>query len=213
MRSWPILLALTGLPACVSMAPGSGLAGSYRLAEGPDAAGQLVLTPGGRFTYVLTAGALDEHAHGRWEQDGSAACLFTEPRPKPPVFTRTASAEATEPGKLLVTWPDGSGIAGVDFRLGFEDGSTLADYTQYDGWTTPPDDERAVRWIELAVPMHGLKSPRFEIAEQDRGPWHFTLTPNDLGIVDFRGECLKSVGDRYLLERDGGAMRFVRASD
>jgi hypothetical protein len=37
------------------------------------------------------------------------------------------------------------------------------------------------------------------------------LTPNDLGLVDFQGACLRREETRYLLERGEGEMRFVRA--
>jgi hypothetical protein len=212
MRWWSIILVLGGLSSCVSATSDPGMAGHYRLAEGPDVAGDLLLSADGRFRYALAAGALDERAQGRWEQNGETACLFTEPVPVPPVFSRESSAPAGgESRDLLVTWPGGGGIAGVDFRLGFDDGSFIEGYTQQDGWSMPSSDVRKPRWIELAVPMHGLNSPRFALDGRDRGPWRFVLTPNDLGLVDFQGACLRREESRYILERGEGEMRFVRA--
>jgi len=211
MRWWPVILALGSLPGCVSPMSDSGLPGNYRLTEGPDVAGRLAISADGRFRYDLAAGALDEAAEGRWEGNGSAICLFTEPRPVPPVFSRVTGEQGEDRAQtLLVTWPDGSGIAGVDFRIGLDDGSVIADYTQYDGWTMPPNETRKPVWVELAVPMHGLKSPRFALDGQDRGPWRFVLTPNDLGIVDFQGECLRREGNGYVLDREGGTMHFAK---
>jgi hypothetical protein len=213
MRWWSIILALGTLSGCVSATSGSGMAGHYRLAEGPDVAGELILAADGRFGYILAAGALDERAQGRWEQNGSAICLFTEPEPAPPLFSRDLSAPGDgESPDLVVTWPDGRGIAGVDFRLGFDDGSVIEGYTQEDGWSMPSGDDREPRWIELAVPMHGLNSPRFALDERDPGPWRFVLTPNDLGVVDFQGACLRREESGYMLERGAGKMRFVRAA-
>ncbi|MDG2003618.1 MAG: hypothetical protein P8J20_09840 [Novosphingobium sp.] len=189
------------------------LLGYYRLAEGPDVAGRLALTPDGKFRYALTAGALDEKAQGRWERKGPTICLFTEPRPVLPVFSE-ASVEASkgQDRTLLVAWPDGTGIAGVEFRLGFEDGSVIEDYTQYDGWTMPHGEDRKPIWIELAVPMHGLESPRIKLDDRDGEAWRFVLTPNDLGVADFQGACLKREENGYVLERKGGTMRFVRSA-
>lgn len=211
MSRWPIILALGGLSGCVSAQPDTGMIGQYRLAEGPDAAGELILTADGRFSYALAVGALDERAQGRWEQNGSAICLFTEPTPVSALFSRDSTSRGEEGSRLLIViWPSGDGIAGVDFRLGFDDGSIIDGYTQHDGWSMSPEDRRKPRWIELAVPMHGLNSPRFALDEQDRGPWRFVLTPNDLGVVDFQGACLRREESGYMLERGAAKMRFVR---
>ena len=211
MGKWPFILALSSLSGCVTGLPETGMAGHYSLAEGPDVAGELILTPDHRFSYALAAGALDERSQGRWEQDGPAACLFTDPRPVAPVFSRNVIAgKENEPRSLLVTWPGGEGIAGIDFRIGFRDGSVIDGYTQHDGWSMPSDDPRQAGGIELAVPMHSLQSPRFPLEEPDSGPWLFVLTPNDLGTVDFQHACITREGNGFALERDGGKMRFLR---
>ncbi len=186
--------------------------GRYRLAEGPDAAGELVLGADGRFQYALAAGALDERAEGRWEKVGAEICLNTEPTPEPPVFSRAAAGqEADAAATLLVTWPNGRGIAGVDFRIGFDSGDPLEGYTQDYGWTMPAGDPRIPRWIELSVRMHGLRSPRFTLEPPDRGRLRVVLTPNDLGVVDFQGACLEERPGGVVLHRKEGDMHFVRA--
>jgi hypothetical protein len=211
MRFLPNLAPLALLSGCATPAVDRIGPGSFTLDEGPDAAGQLVLGADRRFTYVLTAGALDEHSHGRWETADDKACLFTEPEPVPPRFARLAlPISQAPPGHLLVAGPNGESIPGVDFRIGFADGSQIEGYTQHDGWTLARDEMPVPRWIELFVPMHEVVSPRFDLAEGDEGPWHFELKPNDLGVVDFDGECLERQGDAYALERRGGRMRFVR---
>lgn len=181
--------------------------GTYRVSEGPDVAGMLEVGANYRFRYVLAAGALDEHAEGRWYRQGSKVCLQTEPKPVPAQFS-LLPAEAAQEHTLLVTWPDGKGIPGVDFRIGFNSGEPLTGYTQYYGWSMPQDDTRAPRWIELSVPMHRLMSQR--IALDGRKTIRVVLTPNDLGSVDFQGACLEAQGDAYVLHREGGDMRLVR---
>ena len=39
---------------------------------------------------------------------------------------------------------------------------------------------------------------------------HVVLTPNDLGLVDFQGECLEARDKALFLRRGGGEMRFIR---
>jgi hypothetical protein len=194
---------LSATPALAGV-PGPG---RYRVAEGPDVAGALLIGANHKFQYALAAGALDEHAEGRWYRQGAKICLQTEPKPVPAQFS-LAPAEAAQEHSLLVTWPDGKGIPGVDFRIGFDSGEELTGYTQYYGWSMPEDDSRAPRWIELAVPMHQLVSQR--IALDGRRTIRVVLMPNDLGTVEFQGACLEAQGDGFVLHRDGGEMRLVR---
>ncbi|MBB6123758.1 hypothetical protein [Sphingobium subterraneum] len=196
--------------ACAS----SVVVGHYRVAEGPDVAGELVLTRDGRFEYGLAAGALDERAQGRWEMIGGRACLFTEPKPLAPVFAKAPilPVDGAVP-TLLVTWPDGRGIAGVDFRMGFDSGEPLEGYTQDYGWSMPEGDARLPRWVELSVPMHQLASARIAFETADRGMMHVVLTPNDLGVVDFEAACLEAKEDSVILHRREGDMRFRRGED
>lgn len=208
---------MKALASCLSLALLLGtpagardFAGRYRLAEGPDVAGQLELTADGRFGYELAAGALDEQARGRWEMRGDMACLTTEPTPKQPAFrpVEPADQEAT----VRVTWPNGRGIPGVDFTIGFEGGEPVSGYTQEDGWTLPEGEARTPRWIELTEPIYRIRLARTPFAGR-----HFRaeLVPNDIGVVDFRGACLiregKGRSERYVLRRSEGEMRFVRS--
>jgi hypothetical protein len=187
-------------------AAGQVLAGRYRLAEGPDVAGQLELRQDGRFGYELAAGALDERAQGRWEMRGEAACLTTEPRPKPPEL-RPAEPLAGDEATVRVTWENGRGIPGVDFVIGFDSGEPASGYTQDYGWTLPPDEQRTPRWIELTEPIHRVHLGRMPFSGR-----HFraVLVPNDIGVVDFQGACLSRQGERYLLRRAEGEMTFRR---
>lgn len=205
MKALAASLTLALLVSAPSAA--QSLAGHYRLAEGPDVAGQLELTADGRFGYELAAGALDERAQGRWEQRGGAACLTTEPKPKPPEF-QPAAPLAGDEATVRVTWPDGRGIPGVDFTIGFDVGEPLSGYTQEDGWTLPEDEPRTPRWIELTEPIYRIRLPRISFAGKR---FRAELVPNDIGLVDFQGTCLTQQGDRYVLHRAEGEMRFVRS--
>jgi hypothetical protein len=133
IRRWIILVLLGSLFGCVTANSVSVVPGNYRLAEKPDLAGQLILSADGRFGCALTAGALGERAQGGWEKDGSAICLFTEPRPVAPEFSRgPRDWGKDESRRLLVHSPDGNGIPGIDIRLGLDDGSVIENYTQHD---------------------------------------------------------------------------------
>ena len=209
-----LTIGAAALLASAPVAADAGLVGRYRVAEGPDVAGELLIAADGRFAYVLAAGALDERANGTWTREGGGVCLTTRPQPVPPTFRRLARS-GEQPGgpTVLVTWPDGRGIAGVDVRVGFDAGDPLDEYTQEDGWSLPPGERRSPRWIELREPIQGFASPRFELTAKEAGTLRVVLEPNDLGVVDFRGACLEPVGKGFVLRRGEGTMRFVRAED
>ena len=193
----------------------STLVGHYRADEGPDVAGDLLIASDSRFAYSLAAGALDEQAQGTWRQDGAKVCLTTAPKPVPPVFRRLADAgdPALSP-TVFVTWPNGQGIAGVDFRIGFATGEPVTGYTQEDGWSLPADETRTPLWVELAEPIHGITSPRFDLTAKTGGKLHVELVPNDLGVVDFDKACLEKIAsNKFVLHRREGDMRFVSAKD
>lgn len=215
MRTVQHVAAFAALISAGSVSAQAEWQGYYRLDEGHEAAGELLLTADGRFRYALAVGALDERAQGRWEQAETRACLFTEPRPKLPEFSKAplVPGEGGEVPTLLVTWPNGRGIAGVDFRLGFDRGEPAEGYTQEYGWTLPEDEPRRPQWVEFREPIHGLASPRYPLAEADGGKLHVTLVPNDLGVVDFAGACLEEKAGRVILHRREGPMRFVRVRE
>ena len=209
MRTLLLAAALIAAPAA---AEDAALVGNYRLAEGPDVAGELRIGGDGRFLYWLAAGALDERAAGRWEARSGMACLTTEPKPVPPVIEKgpTVAVEGAVP-TLLVTWPNGEGVPGVDFVIGFDSGEPLSGYTQYDGWTMPPGDPRVPRWIELSEAIYRIAAPRFDLAASDGGKLRAIIVPNDIGIADFTAACAERTEAGLTLHRSEGDMRFVRA--
>lgn len=188
-----------------------GPAGLYRLVGEPDEASEIRLKSDGRFDYFLAAGALDERARGRWTWDGRVLRLTTEPKPVQARFALTDARR--DPGTTLavkVVWPDGRGVAGVDLRVGFAEGPPVEDYTQEEGWALTREETRTPRWVELAVAMHGLASPRFPIDPARANALTFTLTPNDLGVVDFATVPVELKGDRLLLHRGGAVLAYRR---
>jgi hypothetical protein len=209
-----------GLGLLILLAVGSGVAakerspaGDYRLVGEQDVASGIRLKPDGRFQYFLSAGALDEQAEGRWSAAGGVVALVTEPKPVSPLFRqsdprKTDSAAVT----IQVSSPEGHGIAGVDLRIGFDDGAPIDAYTQEDGWSLPAEERRTPRWIELSVPIHGLVSPRFPIDLAAGNTLAFTLIPNDIGVLDFAGVTVSVEEKALIVERGGGQLRYERIS-
>ena len=111
---------------------------------------------------------------------------------------------------LLVTWPNGEGVPGVRFIVGFDSGDLIEGYTQYYGWTMPEDDQRVPRWVDLREPIYDITAPRFELGEADGGKLRVIIVPHDIGVVDFGGACAEKTERGLTLHRAEGDMRFVK---
>lgn len=211
MRNILLAAALAASFGSAATAQESPLVGDYRLSEGPDAAGGLRIAADGHFQYALAVGAMDERAEGRWEARGDAICLFTEPTPIPPAFEKAPPVEVDGAvPTIFVSWPNGRGVAGVDFVIGFDRGDPIEDYTQDYGWAMPEGDTRVPRWIELSEPIYDITAPRFELAKGDEGKLHVRLVPNDFGVAAFDGACFAARDKAFVLTRPEGEMRFLR---
>ena len=200
-------LLMFSLPAIADTGP----SGRYRLVGGPDVASELDIKPDGRFAYALSAGALDEHADGYWRATGQVLQLFTDPKPVPAIFSEEPALKTDrEELTLLVTWPNGRGIAGIDFKIGFAAGDPVVGYTQEYGWSLSPDEARVPIWIELVEPIHGVVSPRFPLDTSKGSALRFILTPNDIEVFDFQGAQIDVLGDQLVLHRSGVELKYNR---
>jgi hypothetical protein len=202
-----LLVALAGAAGAQAPHP----AGLYRLTGEQDVASELLIKPDGHFSYGLIAGALDEQAEGRWRREGNSIFLTTEPRPVPALFSRgEAKRSETAPLTLRVTWPGGRGVAGVDLRVGFAAGDPVDDYTQEDGWAMSAEEHRTPSWVQFAMPMFDLTSPRFPIDAAAANALTFVLTPNDLGTFDFQDMPADLAPGRLVLHRGEARLVYLR---
>jgi len=189
----------------------AGPEGRYRLTGVQDAASGIELRADHSFSYGLSYGALDEMADGVWKQAGDTVLLTTQPTPKPPVIAPgTATRTDEAPLRLRVVGPNGRGVALVDFEIRYASGEPRTGYTQDYGWTSPGDEARTPVSVRFAVPMYGITSPVFPIDAARANDLIFVLTPNDLGVVDFRDQKLVVTPDALLMQRGGATLRYVR---
>jgi hypothetical protein len=207
----PWLLILAGAPAHAP-GPAASPIGRYRLRDGPDVASELVLKADGSFDYGLAAGSLDEAATGRWRRRGGAILLTTRPRPIPPVFSAGAATKnGSSPLIVHVTAPDGHGMAGIDFRVDFDSGPPIRDYTHSDdGWSLDPAEHRRPVAISLAIPIYGLVSPPFPIEIARANERSFILTPHDMGRIDFEDLVLDILPGKLVMHRGEARLDYVR---
>ena len=201
-----LLGILIAMPANAADCP----TGLFRAVAGPDTASMLEIGKDGHFRYGLSEGAVDETAEGRWECADGVLLLTTEPTPKPAQFRLDHVTQGEEaPFSLIVTWPDGNAVAGVDFKLDFDRGDPAIAYTQPSGWATDLDG-RVPKTIQFAEPFYGTVSPVFPVPPGKGVRLHVVLEPNDMGIAAFSATRVRIEGERLLLEWRGRAIPYER---
>ena len=134
--------------------------------------------------------------------------LVTEPVP---CLRLTAESPGrTGAATLSVRWARPKGTdAGVDLRIGFDEGAPIESYTQEDDGSFRRRRKRLPRWIELGVSMHNLTSPRFPNRPRARHALAFVLTPNDLALW-IRGVRVEMAGKALIVHRGPALLRYER---
>jgi hypothetical protein len=201
-------------PAIVPLASAvaSGHVGKYLYSEMELASG-LWLKADGTFEYFLTVGSLDESAKGRWTAAGDRIALVNDPVPVRPTITQgAAKLDSSTSLRVQVVLPSGRGVQGVDVVVGFDRGEPEQGYTQTGGWELAKTERREPRWVQLSMPSYGLTSQRFPIDVKKANALTYTLTPNDIGVVDLRTAPVTVRGNALSLVRNGQTIVFERRS-
>ncbi len=203
-----LLMLIVSAPALAADCP----TGMFMAAAGPDTASALEINKNGSFRYMLSEGAVDESAQGRWACDGGKLLLTTTPTPKAPQFTLGKVANDAGDGfSVRVVWPDGRGIAGVDFVLELDSGPPIEDYTQASGWSGDLAG-RKPRSISISEPFYGTASPAFPLTSNERQQIEIILTPNDMGKADFRNVLVTRDGSGLVLHWRGREIPYSPAA-
>ncbi|WP_232493836.1 hypothetical protein [Novosphingobium kaempferiae] len=217
-----LLLALSPLQSAVAQSSPSASvpaqseamspAGEYVHSEMELVAG-IRLNEDGTFEYGLTVGSLDERAKGRWVQAGGHIELTSDPRPVAPTITAgRVDVAPGEPFAFRVVAPNGADVPGVDFRIDFDSGESLQDYTNGSAWQLPADETRVPRFVTFAMPGYRLRSERLPLDARAGTVATFDLIPNDFGVADLTGVVADISTDGLTLHRPEGTMRFRRSS-
>ena len=209
-------MTLMGLLATIVAAPAQATdcpIGMFIAAAGPDTASVLDIREDGNFRYLLSVGAVDESAEGRWACDAGTLLLTTAPMPKAPAFTLGKMIEgAGKPFSIFVSLPNGRGIAGVDFILEMDSGAPIEDYTQESGWSGDLGG-RKPRSISVSEPFYGTVSPSFAIPGNDPQRIEIILEPNDMGKAAFHNTRVTRSEGGLILHWRGGELPYVPAAD
>jgi hypothetical protein len=216
MRAALLLLALSIMPVTAAAQIGpprpgpSCLAGEYDGGQ-TEMAARLNLGADHRFSYMLSYGALDEAAEGKWEEAGPGGLSLTSDATVPPAFTFDRQA-AGKPGLLQLALDVPSGISRQYFNaiVRFADGRIIQRQFAEEGLELElaPGDRPV--GVTLLLPVFDLQSENFALSPETAGEAHFRFAPNDLGKVAFAGTLLRFDKQDLLLERHERSIRFRR---
>lgn len=176
-----------------------------------EIAAALRLEPDGHFKYVLSYGALDEQAQGRWSERDGKVLLTTEPAPKPPRFVLVSDTSASDGGLyVMLDKPELMGAlpltVGVQFagdpRPRFldadEDGRVPIPAGKVPTGAVPDLPVYSIPFVPHPLTPGGHKLV-------------FRFEQNSLGIADFREEPLTVDGDALVMTRYDRTIRFKKS--
>jgi hypothetical protein len=187
------------------------LAGDYD-GQGTEVAGGLRLEARGRFHYGLAYGAVDEEAQGRWDSDGGAVYLTSDPV-TPPRFT--LASEGTAPAgefRVALDLPAGISRQYFDVLLMLDSGKHMQRQMSEDGLVVPLEPGEKVVALRVLLPVFDLESDRFALSAGVASEARVRFDPNDLGKVAFAHERLALENGALVLHRHDRAIRFRRGA-
>lgn len=176
--------------------------GHYYLEGVREVGSELLLSPGGKFQYMLAYGAADYHAEGSWRRDGDFVVLKTDGKEEPP-FKLIKSETTKTPGvRVWLKASNGRAVPNIDVILltGTQTGEdVLRGRTDLDG-------------VALFGEVREAKAVRFSVRvyQLEAGPYPVTASHNELHF-EINGESITRVlfkDERLPIEGKSLVMRF-----
>jgi hypothetical protein len=204
-----LLLATASIPAPPMFAQSASLAGIYDGGQMEIAAG-LELKPDGRFRYMLSYGALDEEAAGKWAMSGDRVLLTSDPV-RAARFVLVSRGKGDD-GLLQVHLDVPKGVSRQHFSAEITKANGQTERKQFaeNGLSWPFRSDNAPTSIRLLFAVFGVTSKPLNLDPNSGYAVRFRFEPNDLGKADFRATPLKIINGELLLDRHGRTIRFKR---
>jgi hypothetical protein len=186
------------------------VAGHYYLQGEREVGSELLLTPDGRFQYMLAYGALDETSAGQWRVENGSVVLQTDGIAHPPSVTlRRFSGRATGSIRVFVHDTLGRPVSGIEVDVvGPRSGTSRARTTKgicvlhFARNDAPTEISVGYDVMDFMVAFP-LKAPAAD-------EYHFVFNPGDLGTRRFDGDTLRIEEDAVIITRNDHAMRYIR---
>lgn len=187
----------------------ASLVGTYDGGQMEVAAG-LELGADGRFRFMLSYGALDEEAAGRWRVENGQVLLTSDPV-TPPRFV-LVDRRAGSGGGLRIGLATPEGMSPQYFKVEARraDGSVAERQFGEDGLLELEPGDRPTA-VVVTLPIFDLSSDPVAVTGAPGGELRFRFEPHDLGRIAFARTPLRIDHGDLLLARHDLTLRFRRA--
>jgi hypothetical protein len=203
-----LLLAGAVMPAADAAAPlPTCLIGQYD-GGAMEMAARLELSSDGRFRYVLSYGAIDEGAEGRWQGDDNAVTLTSDETVAPRFALVSDMANADQVIRVRLDLPRGLSPQYFAASIAFADASRSGRQFSDEVIELPAGLANPATSVRIMLPIFDLSSDAIALASGGGRDLTVRFEPNDLGSVAFAQTPLARRDGDLVLERHGREVRF-----
>ncbi len=197
------------------------VAGHYYLSGVREVGSELLLRPDGAFQWMISYGAVDRFAQGRWQRQGDKVQLRTSPPEAEPVYRvfREDELNIRKPpadGRwvAIVGMPNVGPMSGVEVHFVGQSGQALQAVTDRNGdaqVAAPAGDS----WVRVGLRRAGSQAaPQWLALPPARSSARIAaFAVDDTAYVlpqAFRQATLRVEGDALIMELEGQALRYQR---
>jgi hypothetical protein len=211
-RAFAVLLSFALLLAAASTvaapaAQAASLVGTYDGGQ-MEIAAALELKADGRFRYVLSYGALDEEATGKWTMSGDHVLLTSDPVTAPRFVL--VSHRRGENGMLQLNLdvPKGLSRQYFDAAITMTNGQVQRQQFSENGLSSPFARDNVPTSVRILLQMFDVISEPVALDANSGYSVRFRFEPNDLGKVPFQATPLRIVDEDLVLDGHGRTIRF-----
>ena len=171
----------------------------------------MIIREDGTFAWGISVGALDLRAQGTWSEVGGTIVFANDPKPVPPEFRWTGTAEKPGSPFLMVQLPNGRQLEYIDVYVRCEDTSLSFNTIPEGGLVLDSEACTEPNALALELPVSINEPQVFDLEEQGWTSGQTILIEfhrNDFGVADFDGVTGQLEGDMLRVEGPLGAMEL-----
>lgn len=185
------------------------VAGHYLLQGVMEVGSELLLTPDGKFQYMLAYGAADYFSEGTWRLLDGRVILNAKLSEKPPFRLVKSESRKGLGIRVWVKGPSGQPVANIRVSIKTAEGMLEAT-TSNDGAAFFPEPKKAEQ-AAFQIPVYSFQSEPIAL-NQDHNDFYFEINGDAIRNVPFKNEPLVIDGKTLIMKFWGAdkEMKYVK---